>query len=126
MPRGATTWVVKLIEPQVRQISSGGCWTVAQAAHCCRASWPDVNHARLTASSWGRAQSFGSSPATSGRPEQDGAPRRVAGARHRQAELHAVDLARRLAPHLSHRLDDVAEAVDVRLAEVAAARVDGQ
>ena len=58
----------------------------------------------------------------SGPPEEHGAARREARARHGQAQLDAGHLARRLASDLAHRLDDVAEAVDVGLAEVAAAR----
>ena len=85
-----------------------------------------MNQSRFVSVSSGRAQSVGSARHVRPHPEQHGAARRVAGARHGQAQLDARHLAGRLAADLAHRLDDVAEAVDVGLAEVAAAGVDRQ
>ena len=120
---GATTVVSNDIAPQAWQTSSGGCCSVAHAVHCCTASAPDVNHAAVDVVDRRAAPSRRRTASPTSRlPEQHGAARRVARTRHRQAQLDAGDLAGRLAAHLAHRLDDVAEAVDVRLAEVAAAR----
>src|SRR6185369_11131910 len=111
--------------PHAWHTSSGGWMSVEHDAHSCTASAPDVNQGRFASVSSGTPQLAGSAP-TSDLPEEHGTARRVAGPRHRHAQLDSRDLARRLASHLAHGLDDVAEAVDVRLAEVPAARVDRQ
>src|SRR5437763_40121 len=71
----------------------------------------------------GNAQSSGSSP-ISDASEEHGAARRIAGTRHRKAQVGILDLAGRFASDLSDGLDDIAEPVDVALAQVATARID--
>ena len=108
------------IAPQAWQISSGGCCSVAHDVAAL-----DRQRARREPRLVERRDLRQRPVVAAARPrhslpEQHGAARREAGTGHRQAQLDVVDLARRLAADLAHRLDDVAEAVDVRLAEVAA------
>ena len=123
-PRGASTSTPNADPPQTWQTSSGGCCSVPQSSQRCTASAPDVNHASFAGVSSGSPQSCGRLPITTSRTARRNPARNRVPTPTSSARLG--HLAGRLTPHLADSLDHVAEAMDVRLAEIAAAGVDRQ
>ncbi len=92
--------------------------------HCCSVSTPAVKKSRVWASRVGKAQR---SPRTRLMPAprtSTALPGQYPGPGDDQRSLDVLHLAGRIAANLAHRFVDHLEPMDVRLAEVAAARVE--